>query len=97
MRLNPKALALTCGLLWGATLFLLGCVNFQWPDFGSFFLLMLQSLYPGYRGGASVGSVLLGTVYGVLDGALGGLVVAWVYNFFARRFAGSPGGPGKTS
>ena len=49
MRLNPKALAATCGFLWGAPLFLIGCANFLWPDFGSVFLQMRGSLYPGYR------------------------------------------------
>ena len=45
----------------------------------------MASLYPGYRATASLGQVIIGTVYGVLDGAVAGAVFAWLYNFCASR------------
>jgi len=33
----------------------------------------------------AVGSVIIGTLYALLDGAIGGLVFAWLYNLCASR------------
>jgi hypothetical protein len=42
-------------------------------------------MYPGYEPGPGIGSVLTGTLYGLVDGAIGGAVFAWLYNLFARQ------------
>jgi hypothetical protein len=39
-------------------------------------------MYPGYSPGG-LGSVVLLTVWGLVDGALAGAVVAWLYNRLA--------------
>ena len=70
--------------IWGGGIFITGIANLIWPTYGIEFLEMLASVYPGYQGTASFGQVLEGTLYGVLDGFVGGLVLGWLYNLFAR-------------
>ena len=89
MRLDVTTLALTAGSLWGAAMLIVASANLIWPDYGQAFLALVASIYPGYRPGAGAGSVLIGTLYALVDGAVGGGVFAWMYNLFARR---RPGG-----
>jgi len=89
MRLNITALTLTAGLFWGAAMLIVAMANLIWPNYGRAFLDLVASIYPGYRPGAGVGSVITGTLYGLVDGAIGGAVFAWLYNLFAPR---RPGG-----
>lgn len=84
MRLDIKALALTAGLFWGAAILLTALANVVWPDYGRAFLDLSASIYPGYRPGTGFGSVLVGTLYAVVDGAICGAIVAWLYNLLAR-------------
>jgi len=80
MRLNVRAAALAAAVLWGAALFITGMANLIRPGYGSLFLQMMASIYPGYKASPSIGSVLVGTLYALLDGAVCGLVFAWLYN-----------------
>jgi len=82
MKLNIKAFALACGLLWG-----FGLLFLAW------WLIMLEKtpepcllnrMYPGYRF-TPVGS-LIGAVWGFVDAGIGGLVFAWLYNLIADKF-----------
>jgi hypothetical protein len=43
----------------------------------------MASLYPGYSGPAGFGQVIVGTLYGAVDAAIGGALFAWLYNRFA--------------
>ena len=83
MKLDIKGLAITLGLIWGAAVLLVGIANLIWPNYGEAFLQVVASIYPGYTAGASVGQLILGTFYGLADGAIGGAVIAWLYNLFA--------------
>jgi hypothetical protein len=85
MRLNVKAFALTAGILWAAAVLLTGLANLIWPDYGTAFLQIMASLYPGYDATPSFGAVIIGTLYALVDGAIAGLVFAWLYNMFAGR------------
>lgn len=87
MRLNVKAMALAAGLLWGLALLLVGLANLVWEGYGGDFLELAASVYPGYSGAASLWQVLVATLYGLVDGAIGGAVLAWVYNLFVPRAA----------
>ena len=89
MRVNVPALALTLGVFWGAAMLIVALANLIWPDYGRAFLDLAASVYPGYRPGSGLGSVIVGTLYALLDGAVAGAVVAWLYNVVARRPAGS--------
>ena len=85
MRLNVTALALAAGLIWGAAVLMVAVGNLIWPPYGQAFLDLVASVYPGYRPAASVGSVVTGTLYGIVDGAIAGALFAWLYNVLARR------------
>jgi hypothetical protein len=83
MRLSVKAFTLTCGLIWGGALLVVGLCNLASPGYGEAFLRGMSSVYPGYHATRSLGDVLVGTGYGLVDGGLGGLIFAWLYNVFA--------------
>jgi phosphotransferase system glucose/maltose/N-acetylglucosamine-specific IIC component len=85
MKLSIKALTLAGAILWGAAVFLIGIAHLIWPSYGTAMLEAAASIYPGYTVGG-FGSVIVGTVYALLDGAIAGAVFAWLYN----RFAPSP-------
>jgi hypothetical protein len=83
MKLSVKGLALTLGLVWGILgMFLVGLCNLIWPTYGAAFLEVMASVYPGYHGTPSFVQVIVGTLYGIVDGAVAGAIFAWVYNRF---------------
>ncbi len=85
MKLDVKALALTGGLIWGIlAMFLSGVANLIWAGYAQGFLDVMASVYPGYNATASFGQVIIGTLYGLVDGAVAGALFAWVYNRFAQ-------------
>ena len=86
MRLNPKALAIALGLICGAGIFLVGIGHLLWPGYGSGFLAFFSAIYPGYRVDG-FGDLIVGTLYGLVDGAVSGLVIAWIYNRVAKTAA----------
>jgi hypothetical protein len=85
MQLNVKAFALACAILWGLTVFLV-----------TWWMIMLEgvtgdptwlgSVYLGYQ--ISPSGSLIGLAWGLLDGLIGGAVLAWLYNTLAGRFRG---------
>ena len=84
MKFSVKGMALTLGLVWGGlAMFLTGLANLIWSGYGQSFLEVMASVYPGYHATASFGQVIVGTLYGIVDGAVAGAVFAWVYNRFA--------------
>lgn len=92
MTLSTKGLAWAIALLWGGSLLLVGIVNLLFPSYGVAFLEWSGSLYPGYEGPGGFGSVVVVTLYGLVDGAIAGWLLAWLYNVFAAgpREAASP-------
>ena len=77
MKLNVKAFALTCGLVWGLGLF---CLTW-WViafDGSSMEPTLIGKLYRGYTL-SPLGSVI-GLVWAFFDGLIGGAVFAWLYN-----------------
>ncbi|MDP3919264.1 MAG: bacteriophage holin [Candidatus Omnitrophota bacterium] len=79
-KLSPRALAFAGGVLWGVAVLLVGLANLKWPGYGQAFLEIVSSIYPGYHVGPNVGSVLIGAGYAIVDGAVGGALLAWLYN-----------------
>ncbi len=89
MRLNVTALALTFGLFCGAAILIVASANLVWPSYGGAFLDLAASVYPGYHPSSGIGSVITGTLYGLVDGAIGGAVFGWLYNLLAQRRSGA--------
>ncbi len=87
MRLNVKALAFAGALITGGGFLLVGLAQLLFPGYGQAFLELGASLYPGYHGPAGFGSVIVVTLYGLLDGAICGAIIAWAYNWMAARGA----------
>ena len=85
MRFNVIAMALTVGLFSGAALLIVASANLMWPGYGRAFLDLAASVYPGYRPGSGVGSVISGTLYALVDGAIAGAVFGWLYNLVSRQ------------
>jgi len=84
MKFNTKALAVTSGVLWGLAMLVTGLGNLIWGNYGRQFLQTMSSVYPGYHATRSVAEVVVGTLYGVVDGLVGCAVFAWLYNQFAK-------------
>jgi len=89
MKINVIALSVAAGLLWGAAIFLVAAANSIWPGYGGAFLELAASIYSGYHPGPGFGSIITGTLYGLVDGAIAGAVFGWLYNFVARKLPGS--------
>jgi len=85
MKLSIKGLALTMGLLWAGTMLTVGAGYTLTGSYGRVFLDLCASLYPGYQVAQSWSSVIVGTLYGLCDGAIGGVVFAWLYNRCAEE------------
>ena len=84
MRLSMKAMSVVSALLWGACILVVCLLHIAVPAYGTGFLDGISSIYPGFHGAKSLADALLGTGYAVVDGALGGLALAWLYNRIAR-------------
>ncbi len=89
MRFNVVALSITSGLLWGAAILIVASAHAIWPSYGGAFLELASSVYTGYEPGPGIGSIITGTLYGLVDGAIAGAIFGWLYNFIARKFPSS--------
>ena len=79
MKLSVKALSLTFGILWGLSVFIMTwwILIFEGSYTESTFIGLI---YRGYSVTAT-GS-FIGLAWGLVDGAIAGALVAWVYNLF---------------
>ena len=77
MKLNVKAFALACGILWGLAMFSLAwwLILFQ-ESVGE--ATLIGQVYRGFTV-SPVGS-LVGLGWGFLDALAGGALLAWLYN-----------------
>lgn len=84
MKINVKGLALASGILWGLAMLGMGLANLIWSGYGQQFLQTIASVYIGYHATRSIAEVIVGTLYGAVDGLIAGAVFAWLYNQFAK-------------
>ena len=82
MKLNVKAFALTCGLVWGAALFLLTWWIIVF-DGVTGEATLIGSLYRGYS--ISPAGSFIGLLWAFGDGLIFGAIFAWLYNLVTRR------------
>ena len=83
MKLNPAALGLSLGILWGVILFLTTWLSY-FTGYGSLFLRTLAgSIYPGYS--ISPAGSILGLLYGFADLFITGALAGWLYNRISAR------------
>jgi hypothetical protein len=74
--LSVKGLGLALGLTWGAGVLALGLLGAA--GWGRPVVDVLGSLYLGYR--PTLPGSVIGGAWAFVDGALAGVVVAWLYN-----------------
>ncbi len=79
MRFSVKTMAITIGVFWAVVFFFVGLAQQIWPSYGAEFLALMDSLYPGYAPGG-FGSVIVGSLYALVDGMIAGAIFAWLYN-----------------
>ncbi len=79
-KLSVKAFALAGGILWASALLIVGLLNLVFPGYGQMFLEGMGSVYLWHPATASLGSVLILTAIAFLDGTIGGLIFAALYN-----------------
>jgi hypothetical protein len=85
VKVSLKAIAIAAGVLWGSAILLLGLINLVIPSFGLSFLQVISSVYPGFHVSRTIGDVLTGNVYALIDGAIAGLAFGWLYNLSLGR------------
>jgi len=76
MKLKIKPLALTLGTIIGAYIFLLGMAAML--GWGEELVRIIGTFYIGY--GPTFLGALIGGVYGFIDGAIAGALIAFIYN-----------------
>jgi hypothetical protein len=81
MKLNVKAFALTCAIIWGFGLFVITwwIIVFGGATGDPTFI---GRVYLGYCI-SPLGS-LIGLLWGFVDGLIGGAIFAWLYNLLAK-------------
>lgn len=78
-KLNPLAMGLAFGVLWGVSICLMGLAAYFYA-YGHDFVIAIGSLYPGYA--PSIKGSLLGGLIGFVDAFITGFLIAWLYNRF---------------
>jgi hypothetical protein len=86
MRLNIIAFSFAFGIIWAACILLVSLIEVIRPEYGHAFLELVASIYPGYLPGTGIVSIIIGTAYAFVDGAIGGAAFAWIYNRIANRY-----------
>ena len=84
MKLDVRAFAIACSLIWGFGLFFLTwwIIMFDGPT-GE--VTLIGRLYRGYSI-SPTGSVI-GLLWAMVDGFVGGAIFAWLYNWIAAKSA----------
>lgn len=82
MKLEVKAFALTCGIVWGVGLPLLTwwIIAFNGPSTDP---TWLGRIYRGYN--LTVAGSLIGAIWAFFDGLVGGAIFAWLYDRIGER------------
>ena len=82
MKLNVKAFALTCGIVWGIGLFILTWWIIVF-DGSTGEVTLIGRMYRGYT--VSPAGSIIGLVWALADGLVGGAIFAWLYNLISDR------------
>jgi len=84
MRISLKAITLSSAILWAAGMLIVGLIHMAAPNYGTNFLQAMSSVYPGADTAPTLARVLLGTIYGFVDGAIGGCLFGLLYQALSR-------------
>jgi hypothetical protein len=80
-RFNIKSLTLTLGIVWGLGMLFLGWA--AWFGWGDSVVSVFSSFYIGYK--ATFLGGIIGGIWGFVDGAIGGFLIAIFYNWLTKK------------
>jgi len=80
-KLNVKALAVGLGVSWAVCMLFVGWASIL--GWGVKFVEVMSSVYIGFAP-TFLGGVI-GAIWGFIDGAIGGAIIALVYNAIAKK------------
>lgn len=78
-KFKPCAMGLAFGTLWSLSL-IFSTILAACCGWGDSFIGLIMDIYPGYDV-TFVGGII-GALWALADGFIGGFIFAWVYNFF---------------
>ena len=81
-KLDVKAFGLALGILWGASVLIMGIIAMGAPDYCGNFVAAMGTKYIGYK--ATILGSIIGGVWGFIDAGIGGLILAWLYNKLSK-------------
>ena len=82
MKLNPRAFALSAGILWGLSVFFITIWLVIIGSAGTT-MALLHEFYFGYS--VSIIGAFIGLIWGLIDGLIVGFIFAWIYNLFTPK------------
>jgi len=82
MSLDTKSFGLAGGILWSTGMVLMTILALT-IAYGTSFLNMMAAVYPGYN--VSGLGILVGGIYGFIDGFICTYLFAWLYNKLERK------------
>lgn len=85
MKLSVKSLAIAAALLKALCFLFVSLLNLILPPYGGAFLALLTTLYLGYDPTAGPISVLVGTLYSLIAGAVAGALFGCFYNSVVEK------------
>lgn len=81
-KLNEKALAISLGFLWSLAILSLSIIAMMSENYLHNVVEFFSSIYLGYS--LSFTGILIGMVWAFIDAAIGGWLLAWLYNKLAK-------------
>jgi hypothetical protein len=85
MKLSLKSLIIAGALFKAISFLFVSLLNVILRPYGGAYLGMMTSLYPGYRPEAGPISIIIGTLYALLAGAVAGAIFGGLYNTFVKK------------
>ena len=86
MKLSVKSLVIAAALLKALCFLFVSLLNLILPPYGGALLALLSSLYLGYDPTTGPISLLVGTLYSLIAGAVAGGLFGWLYNSLVESF-----------
>ena len=78
-KVDVRAFGLMLGCIWSVGVLALGIVSML-SNWGARTVKLFSGVYIGYK--ATLQGSLIGAAWGFMDGAISGIVIAWIYNRF---------------
>ena len=79
-KLSPLPFGLSLGVIWGASVLLMGLLAHYFA-YGNAFVTAMGVVYIGYD--PSITGSIIGAIFGFIDALVGGVLIAWLYNVFS--------------